>query len=171
MKHQSVHIVRPFVDGKRCSGRRELHHRTAAWHAYRGRVRAGSARNRASHWVCSWPPASTFKWRSPSQLSMPPKSTANRRTAACAINSAQMPRSASPTSAADCSGRTCVGRLTTRPTFFHASYAANELSSVSVLTATSAMVLKPLRGLSKVTSGPLSFRIRDAAVAWANGTL
>ena len=159
MKQQSVHIVRPFVDGKRCSGRRELHHRTAAWHAYRGRVRAGSARNRASHWVCSWPPASTFKWRSPSQLSMPPKSTANRRTAACAINSAQMPRSASPTSAAACSGRTCVGRLTTRPTFFHAPIRRKRVvSSVSVLTATSAMVLNALRELSKVTSGPLSFR-------------
>jgi hypothetical protein len=32
-------------------------------------------------------------------------------------------------------------------------------------------ILNPLRGLSKVTAGPLSFKIRDAAVAWANGTL
>ena len=30
--------------------------------------------------MCFWPPASAYEWRSPSQLSIPSKSTANRRT-------------------------------------------------------------------------------------------
>jgi hypothetical protein len=80
----TLDFVSPTINDRKTlrsdSGQRELHHPRAAdavpvvarLARLQPRMRTGSTRNRASHWVCSWPPAWTFKWRSPSQLSIPP---------------------------------------------------------------------------------------------------